>query len=172
MQFLILNEEFLVSASHQLALITSLPFLHTARRYYRLNGLVRPPDWRRYSGNRAPDAGKLVKLDHLEEVKVVTRFPSVNLRKDHYRYVSKVNFNVTYCVNGTQPFRGRPKVPLNGRPSLIRHSVSPAFVFFISNFVQSENNCATLKKVVTNEKLLTVDLLAHASMKNAASSDK
>ena len=32
-------------------------------------------DWRRYSGNRAADAGKLVKLDHLEEVKVVTRFP-------------------------------------------------------------------------------------------------
>ena len=27
-----LNEEFLVSASHQLALITSLPFVHTARR--------------------------------------------------------------------------------------------------------------------------------------------
>jgi hypothetical protein len=25
-------------------LITSLPFVHTARRYYRLNGLVRPPD--------------------------------------------------------------------------------------------------------------------------------
>ena len=41
-----MNEEFLVSASHQLALITSLPFVHTARRYYRLNGLVRSPDWR------------------------------------------------------------------------------------------------------------------------------
>ena len=42
-----MNEEFLVSASHQLALITSLPFVHTARRYYRLNGLVRSSDWRR-----------------------------------------------------------------------------------------------------------------------------
>ena len=40
LQLLIFNEEFLVSASHQLALITSLPFVHTARRYYRLNGLV------------------------------------------------------------------------------------------------------------------------------------
>ena len=40
-----MNEEFLVSVSHQLALITSLPFVHTARRYYRLNGLVRPSDW-------------------------------------------------------------------------------------------------------------------------------
>jgi hypothetical protein len=29
-----------VSAIHQIALITSLPFVHTARRYYRLNGLV------------------------------------------------------------------------------------------------------------------------------------
>jgi hypothetical protein len=44
LQLLVLNEEFLVSASHQLALITSLPFVHTARRYYRLNGLVRPLD--------------------------------------------------------------------------------------------------------------------------------
>ena len=40
LQLLVFNEEFLVSASHQLALITSLPFVHTARRYYRLNGLV------------------------------------------------------------------------------------------------------------------------------------
>jgi len=44
LQFLIFNEEFLVNASHQLALITSLPFVHTARRTYRLNGPVKPPD--------------------------------------------------------------------------------------------------------------------------------
>ncbi|KAL1914201.1 hypothetical protein VTP21DRAFT_9685 [Calcarisporiella thermophila] len=44
LQLLDFNEEFLVSVSHQLALITSLPFVHTARRYYRLNGLVRPSD--------------------------------------------------------------------------------------------------------------------------------
>ena len=41
-----MNEEFPVSASHQLALITSLPFVHTARRYYRLNDSVRTLDWR------------------------------------------------------------------------------------------------------------------------------
>ena len=51
LQLLVLNEEFLVSASHQLALITSLLFVHTARRYYRLNGLVRPPDRAVFSGN-------------------------------------------------------------------------------------------------------------------------
>jgi hypothetical protein len=44
LQLLVFNEEFLVSASHQLALITSLPFVHTARRYYRLNVLVRTWD--------------------------------------------------------------------------------------------------------------------------------
>jgi hypothetical protein len=44
LQLLLFNEEFLVSVSHQLALITSLPFVHTARRYYRLNVLVRPSD--------------------------------------------------------------------------------------------------------------------------------
>ena len=44
LEFLILNEECLVSASHQLALITSLPFVHTARRSYRLNGPVKRSD--------------------------------------------------------------------------------------------------------------------------------
>src|SRR3954465_8424454 len=51
LQLLLFNEEYLVSASHQLALITSLPFVHTARRYYRLNGLVRSPDWSIASSN-------------------------------------------------------------------------------------------------------------------------
>ena len=46
LQFLIFNEEFLVNACHQRALITSLPFVHTARRYYRLNVLVRTTDRR------------------------------------------------------------------------------------------------------------------------------
>ena len=36
--------EVLVSASHQLVLITSLPFVHTARCYYHLDGLVRSLD--------------------------------------------------------------------------------------------------------------------------------
>uniref|UniRef100_A0A8D8PWJ7 Uncharacterized protein n=1 Tax=Cacopsylla melanoneura TaxID=428564 RepID=A0A8D8PWJ7_9HEMI len=44
LQFFPVNEEFPVSASHKLALITSLPFVHTARRYYRLNDLVRSSD--------------------------------------------------------------------------------------------------------------------------------
>ena len=75
LQLLLFNEEFLVSASHQLALITSLPFVHTARRYYRLNGLARSSDWCRLGGNIWSDTEKKIKLDHLEEVKVVTRFP-------------------------------------------------------------------------------------------------
>ena len=44
LQLLILNEEFLVNAGHQLALITSLPFVHTARRTYRLNDSVKISD--------------------------------------------------------------------------------------------------------------------------------
>ena len=46
LQLLILNEEFLVNAGHQLALITSLPFVHTARRTYRLNDSVKILDRR------------------------------------------------------------------------------------------------------------------------------
>ena len=73
LQLLILNEEFLVNASHQLALITSLPFVHTARRSYRLDDPVsysdfRIVDFRLYEGkSREPY--------HLEEGEVVTRFP-------------------------------------------------------------------------------------------------
>ena len=44
LQLLIFNEEFLVSASHQLVLITSLPFVHTARRCLRLSGPVNNSD--------------------------------------------------------------------------------------------------------------------------------
>jgi hypothetical protein len=53
----IFNEEFLVSASHQLALITSLPFVHTARRTYRLNGPVNLSD----RGRDRPCGGPAVK---------------------------------------------------------------------------------------------------------------
>eukprot|EP01024_Parvocaulis_polyphysoides_P026181 TRINITY_DN238_c0_g1_i1.p2 TRINITY_DN238_c0_g1~~TRINITY_DN238_c0_g1_i1.p2 ORF type:complete len:144 (+),score=11.19 TRINITY_DN238_c0_g1_i1:384-815(+) len=82
LQFLVSNEEFLVNASQQLALITSLPFVHTARRTYRLDGPMKPPDLGRVSFWRH-SSGKLVKSYHLEEGEVVTRFPQVNLRKDH-----------------------------------------------------------------------------------------
>jgi len=45
LQLFPMNEEFLVSASHQLALITSLPFVHTARRYYRSLQSMSSSDW-------------------------------------------------------------------------------------------------------------------------------
>ena len=51
LQLLVFNEEFLVSVSHQLALITSLPFVHTARRSYRLNDPVKSSDGALAVGN-------------------------------------------------------------------------------------------------------------------------
>ena len=74
LQLLILNEEFLVNASHQLALITSLPFVHTARRTYRLNDSVKIPDCGSVAFGRLC-CRKLFKPHHLEEGEVVTRFP-------------------------------------------------------------------------------------------------
>ena len=70
-----MNEEFPVSASHKLALITSLPFVHTARRYYRLDVLVRFSDLGQWRALLAVRSGKITELIYLEEVKVVTRFP-------------------------------------------------------------------------------------------------
>ena len=74
LQLLILNEEFLVNADHQSALITSLPFVHTARRTYRLNGSVKISDCGLGAFGQ-PRCGKLFKPHHLEEGEVVTRFP-------------------------------------------------------------------------------------------------
>ena len=44
LQLLIFNEESLVCAVHQTAQNASLPFVHTARRTYRLNDSVRNRD--------------------------------------------------------------------------------------------------------------------------------
>ena len=73
LQLFPVNQEFPVGASHKLASITSLPFVHTARRSYRLDDPVsysdfRIVDFRLYEGkSREPY--------HLEEGEVVTRFP-------------------------------------------------------------------------------------------------
>ena len=40
LQLFPMNEEFPVSAGRKLTLIKSLPFVHTARGYYQLDGLV------------------------------------------------------------------------------------------------------------------------------------
>ena len=74
LQLLIFNEECLVSASHQLALITSLPFVHNARRSYRLGVLVKCPDWA-VSQLAGILLEKRIEPSHLEEGEVVTRFP-------------------------------------------------------------------------------------------------
>ena len=73
LQLLIFNEEFLVSACHQRALITSLPFVHTARRSYRLNDPVNT--WDRVVSRFWLRCGNLSEPYHLEEGEVVTRFP-------------------------------------------------------------------------------------------------
>ena len=49
LQLLVFNEEFLVDVVHQTASITSLPFVHTARRSYRLNAQVSHSDLLRAS---------------------------------------------------------------------------------------------------------------------------
>ena len=51
LQLLVFNEEFLVDVVHQTASITSLPFVHTARRSYRLDDPVRLPDRGAHGGS-------------------------------------------------------------------------------------------------------------------------
>ena len=72
LQLLVFNEEFLVDVVHQTASITSLPFVHTARRSYRLDDPVSYSDLR-FVGFRLCE-GKSREPYHLEEGEVVTRF--------------------------------------------------------------------------------------------------
>ena len=73
-QLLGFNEEFLVDVGHQTASITSLPFVHTARRSYRLSDPVNNSD-QLGLGFAPAKVGKSSKPYHLEEGEVVTRFP-------------------------------------------------------------------------------------------------
>ena len=70
LQLSLVNEEFLVMAVHQTVMNTFLPFVHTARRFYRLNDPVNSLEPVQISAQV-----KLCKPYHLEEGEVVTRFP-------------------------------------------------------------------------------------------------
>ena len=75
MQLLIMNKEFLVSSESPPRVDYVFALCTHSRCYYRLNGLVRSLDWYYHGFIDAIAAKKLTKLDHLEEVKVVIRFP-------------------------------------------------------------------------------------------------
>lgn len=70
------NEEFPVGTIHRIALIVSLPFVHTARHYCLLEVLVRYLVLLAMQRGRLFEdlAGKFVKLKFLEKVNVVTGF--------------------------------------------------------------------------------------------------
>jgi hypothetical protein len=74
LQLLILNEEFLVNVYHQYTLITSLPFVHTARRTYRLNGPMNTRARTLFPSLEIKTVNPC-KSYRLEEGEVVTRFP-------------------------------------------------------------------------------------------------
>jgi hypothetical protein len=66
-----MNEEFQVNARHQRALITSLPFVHTARRYPGLSCFEKSTD---QQVGLVLLAGKWLNRNGLNRVKVVTRY--------------------------------------------------------------------------------------------------
>jgi hypothetical protein len=75
LQLLIFNEESLVCAVHQTAQNASLPFVHTARRTYRLDDPARCLELYFEFFRKFIYMTKLFKPYRLEEGEVVTRFP-------------------------------------------------------------------------------------------------
>ena len=166
-----MNEEFLVNASHQLALITSLPFVHTARRYYRLNGLVRDWDWRRpRSATIALDCRKL--------------FQTWSFRGSKSRNKVSVGEPAEGSLPLSHSLRQVLKTTVNcldragWRLRLKWVSVSrtrPRTCSYILHFKPQwkvQLIFATRVENLTLWQLLTVNLLVLASMTNVASCDK
>ena len=157
LQLLIFNEEFLVSASHQLALITSLPFVHTARRSYRLNDPVRPPDWGDAFGS--PDAT-------LREAVQTLLFRGRRSRNK---------------VSVGEPAEGSFRWNRPTHPRTVMVGGAPAAPTLLSNQhrkPRTEDRLvgrvlrSALRAGDTNQRQLsTMDILALATMKNAAKCD-
>src|SRR3569833_2703317 len=103
-------------------------------------------------------AGKLSKLGHLEEVKVVTRSPLVNQRRDHYRAEKLPNplFIYLFSCFGRRPQGGASSLLTQVPAAGAKNSV-------ICYHTESKKN---------ESKLSTTDLLVLATMKNAAKCDK
>jgi hypothetical protein len=113
LQLLIFNEEYLVGVCHQRASITSLPFVHTARRSYRLNDPVRPPDCGNVAGSPAAMPREAVQTlsfrGRRSRNKVSVGEPaegSLSFLHPHRAYHSTVVSYLPLCGLGFVPDRG------------------------------------------------------------------
>ncbi|WZY99687.1 hypothetical protein YC2023_072016 [Brassica napus] len=132
LQLLVFNEEFLVSASHQLALTTSLPFVHTARRSYRLNDPVKCLDRGDVGGSPSATSRE------------------VNLRKDHCRTLETERpendeTSLSFWLDRTHSFRISPNP---GTKSVKENATKqPAFANPETVFVRKQ--CCNVKSKTT-----------------------
>ena len=74
LQLFVVNEESLVSTIHNIVLTASLPFVHTARRFNRLDDPANSVDMYQ-SVLRLMVTRKQREPYHLEDEEVVTRYP-------------------------------------------------------------------------------------------------
>jgi hypothetical protein len=206
LQLLIFNEEFLVSACHQRALITSLPFVHTARRSYRLNDPVRPPDCGNAAGSPAAMPREAVQTLSFRgrrsrnKVSVgepaegsLPVFPPARMRTSHLYHrgvgsrgsvssgspprlpvgasaLSSAGVPAGVSRSGAQALESRSE-----RVSRHVRSVrQPCAELFTERSVPStlgRSNLSEHLKITPNTQLLSMDILALATMKNAAKCD-
>ena len=185
MQLLILNEEFLVNSSHQLVLITSLPFVHTARRSYRLNDPVRPPDCGNAAGSPAVMPREAVQTLSFRGRRSRNKV-SVGEPAEGSLPVSSTPTSAYRCIRdhfGERSCWRRSPIPAGSpthgaHPRYLRSGVPGCAVSAVSLGVRSRCCRATevfgpLARASPSEltQLLPMDILALATMKNAAKCD-
>ena len=117
LQLLIMNDEFPVSVSNQLILITSLPLVHTAHCYYWLNGLVRSSDWHYHSFIDRIDAKK--KVDQTWSFRGSNSCNKVSIEEPAEWSLLFVNMTKTHCEQ--YQAHGIRVYSFNNRPHVSSH---------------------------------------------------
>ncbi|WZZ63562.1 LOW QUALITY PROTEIN: hypothetical protein YC2023_074932 [Brassica napus] len=140
--------EFLVSASHQLALTTSLPFVHTARRYYRLNDPVKCSDHGTWVVHRLQRREKSTKPYHLEEGEVVTRIIVVTWKQNDLRTLKHHSRWPGFLADFVTTDSVLPDITNPGTKSVKEHSTKqPSFANRETVFVRKQ--CCNVKSKTT-----------------------
>ena len=188
MQLLLINEEFLVDASHQLASITSLPFVHTARRSYRLTGPVSLLDV--CDGDvsaslpRAEEMQTLSVRGRRSRNKVSVGEPADGSISTKPRARGGFGSTVLRTTHPTEPpRRGSPRRAAEGNPFHERHLVTTRLgaqapqaagsLGVPPDRASARADAATPRttQVTNHEQFVPTDTSAPVTMKNAAKCD-
>ena len=149
-------------------LITSLPFVHTARRSYRLNDPVRPPDCGSVAGSPALVPREAVRTLSFRGRRSRNKVSVGEPAEGSLPVFPTPTFDASCVLHSFGPVSLR-SVQMLGLPSPGPHLASPLQFTAPPSWSRSSRSWTTTPYKIT--QLLPMDILALATMKNAAKCD-